>query len=482
MYPQKLLAVCFATLLFSTLIWSCGQQSQDLTFTTKSPEALRLFMEGLENNDFFYFDEARELFRQATVADPEFAMAYYFWALTATNANDFQERLARAVELADNVSEPERLIILSTQAGNEDNAALARQRLEEVVQLLPRSKRAHTILGTYYYGQQEWDLAESEFRAAVEVAPDFAPPYNMLAYTLSNSERYPQAIDALRRYSELRPRDPNPHDSMGEIYLWMGDHTNSIKEYSRSLELDPNFVASRAGIGHNYVFMGEFDKAKASYDGIFEYAETVADTNTGFFWKAVSYVHEGKHDKAVETLRQQHDFAKAHDDVYLQATILGQIGAIYLERGDFGKALEAARQVRQIAASPEIEPGVREGYLRGCAFTEAVVSARQRKPDEAASKIEEFQISAEASGNLVVMKNLHTLMGVVAYWGKEYETAIRELQQGNPQDQYNRYYLALSYEKSGQKEEAKEIFSQIANYNRNNLFYALVRPEAMERL
>jgi len=241
-------------------------------------------------------------------------------------------------------------------------------------------------------------------------------------------------------------------------------------------------VVSRAGIGHNYVFMGEFDKAMASYDGIFEYAETVADTNTGFFWKAVSYVHEDKHDKAVETLRQQHDFAKAHDNIYLQATILGQIGVIYRERGNFRKALDATRQVRQIAGSSEIEPGVREGYLRGCAFTEAVVSARQLKPDAAVSKIEEFGVSAEASGNLVVMKNLHTLTGVAAYWNKDYETAISELLRGNPQDQYNRYYLALSYEKSGQKDQAKEIFSQIANYNRNNLFYALVRPAAMERL
>jgi len=482
MFTQKILVSCLAVLLLCGLLSGCRRQSQDLTFTTKSPEAQRLFLEGLENNDFFYFDEARELFGQATMADPEFAMAHYFWALTATSANDFQDRLARAVELADNVSEPERLIIMSTQAGNEDNAALARQRLEEMVQLLPQSKRAHTILGTYYYGQQEWGLAEREFRAAIEVAPDFAPAYNMLAYTLSNSERYPEAIEALRKYSELRPQDPNPHDSMGEIYLWMGDHENSIKEYSRSLELDPNFVVSRAGIGHNHVFMGEFDKAQTSYDGIFEYAETVADTNTGFFWKAVSYIHEGKHDKAVETLWEQHDFAKAHDNIYLQATILGQIGVIYREGGDFRKALHEVQQVRQIAGSSEIEPGVREGYLRGCAFTEAVVSARQGKPDAAASRIAEFQVSAEASGNLVVMKNLHTLMGVAAYWSKDYEAAISELKQGNPQDQYNRYYLALSYEKSGQKDRAKEIFSQIANYNRNNIFYALVRPAAMKRL
>jgi tetratricopeptide (TPR) repeat protein len=482
MFTQKILISCLAVLLLCGFLSGCRRQSQDLTFTTRSPEAQRLFLEGLENNDFFYFDEARELFGQATMVDPEFAMAHYFWALTATNANDFQERLARAVELAEGVSEPERLIIMSTQAGNEDNAALARQRLEEMVQLLPQSKRAHTILGTYYYGQQEWGLAEREFRAAIEVAPDFAPAYNMLAYTLSNSERYPEAIEALRKYSELRPQDPNPHDSMGEIYLWMGDHENSIKEYSRSLELDPNFVVSRAGIGHNYVFMGEFDKAKASYDGIFEYAETVADTNTGFFWKAVSYVHEGKHDKALETLRQQHDFAEAHGNAYLQATILNQTAIVYREKGDFRRALRAVKEVREIAARPDIEAGAREGYVRGCAFTEAIVSARQGRKETADSKIEEFRASAEASGNLVVIMAVHSLKGILAYWNKDYQTAIEELKQGNLQDQYSKYHLGLSYETSGEKERAREIFSEIANYNRNSLLYGFVRSAAMEKL
>ncbi|NIQ76958.1 MAG: hypothetical protein GTN93_02410, partial [Anaerolineae bacterium] len=62
--------------------------------------------------------------------------------------------------------------------------------------------------------------------------------------------------------------------------LWMGDHTNSVKEFGRSLELDPNFVPSIAGIGHNLVFTKEFDKARLKYDEILDYAETTADTNT----------------------------------------------------------------------------------------------------------------------------------------------------------------------------------------------------------
>jgi len=482
MFTQKILVSCLAVLLLCGLLSGCRQESQDLTFTTKSPEAQRLFLEGLENNDFFYFDEAREFFEKATVADPEFAMAYYYWALTATTAADFQERLDKAVELAENVTEPERLIIMSLKAGNEDNAGLARERLEQMVSLLPEGKRAHLILSTSYYVQQEWDLAEKELRAAIGIDPGFAPPYNMLGYVLSNLNRYSEAIEALQKYSQLRPEDHNPHDSMGEIYLWMGDHTNSIKEFSRSLELDPNFVASISGIGHNLVFMKEFDKARAKYDEILDYAETTADTNTAFFWKAVSFVHENRYDKAIEAFKSQLDFAKDHNNIYLQATILNQIAAVYGEKGDFRNALKVAKQLREIAGQPEIEPGVREGYLRVCTVGEAVVAARQGKPKIAKQKIDEFRESAEASRNPVEMKNLHSLMGIVAYWSKDYQAAIEELKKGNLQDQYSKYHLGLSYEKSGEKERAREIFSEVANYNRNSLLYGFVRSAAMEKL
>ncbi len=73
-------------------------------------------------------------------------------------------------------------------------------------------------------------------------------------------------------------------------------------------------------------------------------------------------------------------------------------------------------------------------------------------------------------------------MGVAAYWQKDYQTAISELLKGSPLDQYNRYYLALSYEKSGRGEEAKALFSEIAKFNRNSLFYAFVRPAAVAKL
>lgn len=469
-------------LLVVGIISGCGQQPKDITFTTGSADARAVFMDGLSKFEMLDFDGARELFAQAVEADSGFAMGYYYWALSSATTSDFEQRLNKAVELSGNIPEPERLVIMSTKAANDDNVELARDRLEQVVTLLPEGKRAHALLGNFLYGQQEWALAEREYVKVTQIDSTFAPVYNQLGYLFSNLERYGEAIDALKKYAELRPEDPNPHDSMGEIYLWMGDYENSILEYSRSLELDPEFTISIAGIGHNFVFQGEYEKARAKYGEILDHAESVADTITSSFWVTVSYIYEGKLDKAVEVMKERLKFAEAHNNPFQMATINGQLSNILLEKGDFDKALEYAAKVREIAARPEIGEGNREAYNRLAAFNEALIYARQGKMDMANSKVAEFQKSAETSKNRIAMMNIHGLKGVAACWNKDYPMAVEELRQADPQNQYFRYYQALALEEEGETDEAETIFEEIAGFNRNALSYAFVRPKAIEKI
>ncbi len=471
-----------AALILAGVMSGCGQQPNDITFTTSSAEARDTFMNGLSKYEMLDFDGARELFAQAVEADSEFAMAYYYWALSSATTSDFEERLNKAVELADKVSEPERLVILSTKAGNEDNTALAKERLQQVVALLPQGKRARMFLGNFYYGQQEWALAEQEYVKVTQIDSTYAPVYNQLGYLFSNLERYDEAIEALRKYSDLRPEDPNPHDSMGEVYLWTGDFENSIKEYSRSLELDPEFTISIAGIGHNFVFQGQYERARDEYAKMLDHAESVRDTIASSFWIAVSYIYEGKPDKAVEVMKERLQIARAHGNAFQMAAINGQMGSISVEMGDLDKALEYSAAMREAAARPEISEGNREGFKRFVASIEAQVYARQGNMEVANAKVAEFEKSAEASGNNIVMMNIHGLKGVVACWNKDYPAAVEELRQADPQNQYHRYYLALALEEEGETDEAETLFKEIAGFNRNGLIYAYVRPAAMKKM
>jgi len=467
-------------LCLTALVVSCSRQSKDLTITTKSDEARKLFYEGLEKHDYFYFDEARAYFGQAVEIDPDFAMAYYYWATCSQTADAMQERLAKAADLADKVTEPERLIILSRKAMMEDSTGVAREMLEKLVELKPQSDRAHYLLGNFYYQQREWELAEQQLKKSVELNPDFAAPYNMLGYLYANTERYPEAIEALKKYSELRPKEPNPHDSMGEIFLAMGDYENSIKEYKKALKLESDFIYSLIGIGHNEVFMGNYEKARETYAEVERRARNVEDTNYAYMWNTVSYLHEQNYDAALKSLEDHLEFAKARTDIYTQGSIYYQMAAIYTDMGKLEKALDYISKVRRIANRPDIQAGIKESFLRESLSMEAIILTRLGRRDEANKRLAEYKKSAVESKNRVIMMHFRGLEGIIAFWNKDYESAIEKLSGADPLSPTFKYYLGEAYLKTGNTDEARSVFNQLVGFNRNSFSYGIVRPKAMK--
>jgi len=476
---KKIVIIHVSVLVLAfVLFYQCSQKAKDITYTTKSPEARKLFLEGLAKDDAFYEEEAGELFKQAIEADPEFAMAYYHLALLAATTADYIDRFNKAVELSGNISEPEKLIIHGAKAIFDEEMYEARECLEKLVELLPEGKRAHYLLGNFYFNRNEWALSESEYQQSILLDPEFAPAYNMLGYALSNQDKYTQAIEALKKYAKLQPDDPNPHDSMGEIYLMISDYNNSIKSYNNALELDPDFIISIAGLGHNYSFLGKYNKAREKYELIFKHAQNEADTNTGYYWIAVSHIIEGNYQKAIDVLKKRLKYSKKTGNLYSEANTRNMIAFIYYEKSEFSKALKETAALRKLSMNPQIHNRLKEQYLRNCSYTEALVYASQNRNDLAIAKTAEYEKSVKTSNNPNLEKTLHGLKGIVYYWNNEYESAIDELSQADSQSQYPKYYYGLSYRKSGDEKRAKDIFEDIAKFNRNDFYYAFVRPKA----
>ena len=464
------------------LIVGCGQKAQDISYTTSSAVARDYFNQGLEKYDELMTSDARALFRKATEADSNFAMAYYYLALASPNADEYRINLRRAMALSDKVSEPERLAILALQAQSDDQLDLAQEYYEKLAALFPEGVRANYMLGTFYFVQQKWSLAEAQLKKVIALDADFAPAYNLLAYSYSSQDKYIEAIEALKKYAALRPRDANPHDSMGEMYLYLGNYEKSITEYDEALKLDPGFIFSIVGIGHNYVFLEQYDKAREEYAKILPAAKSWADTSTVYFWTALSFIYEGEYNKAIEEFNTQLEFAKSHDDLNLQAQIYGQLAMVYYEQGDYVKALEESAMERNIADNPILLPSTKAGFLRNCDFTEALVYAKQGKIETARDLVDMFTQSAEDSKSFIEDKNMHGLEGMVAYLDNDFNLAVEELELSNDQNPYMMYYLALSYEKIGLKEKAEEEFGKIVNFNRNSFEYAFVRAKAVAKL
>jgi len=228
--------------------------------------------------------------------------------------------------------------------------------------------------------------------------------------------------------------------------------------------------------------MGDYDKARQAYNDIFINARSTADTNTAYFWTAVSYIHEENYAMAIDVLEKQLDHARILTDIYIQATVHGQMASIYQEAGDFDKALRECANVKEIAERPDMQPGVKENYNRAYLYTEAILLTRLGKREEAQARLDEYKASAHASKNTVVIKNYSGLAGVIEYWNKNFEEAIKRLGEADPLEPYFKYYLGLCYLKTDKEDEAHSIFADIASYNRNSLSYAFVRPKATKLL
>jgi len=63
---------------------------------------------------------------------------------------------------------------------------------------------------------------------------------NNLGYQLMGKEKINDAIEILKLNVEAYPEASNPYDSLGEAYMKNGNKKLAIKNYKKSLELNPD--------------------------------------------------------------------------------------------------------------------------------------------------------------------------------------------------------------------------------------------------
>ncbi len=109
------------------------------------------------------------------------------------------------------------------------------------------------------------------------------------------------------------------------------------------------------------------------------------------------------------------------------------------------------------------------------------LAARKGDYRTARRKADEFARLVEPDANPRKMEPMHELLGLTSLLQGNYDEAIGHYDQGNPNNPYNWYHLALAHEGAGNTSEAKQQFGKVADNNFNNVAVALVRKEAMEK-
>ncbi len=212
--------------------------------STSNVEAYRHYQLGVDYSRRFFNKEAIRELEEAIRLDPQFALAYMVLVDQYSLVGDLENATAVLAKLDPLQSRLPRYEALHFQVAkanhSRDTEAGARAR-QELLSEFPRDSEmrgelAHELT---FLGQQ--DQALDVLRQGLAQDPKNEDLLNFESYTLAKFGDIDGSLKANDIYMTVRPGDPNPLDSRGDVLFMAGRDDDAIASYRKANELKPDF-------------------------------------------------------------------------------------------------------------------------------------------------------------------------------------------------------------------------------------------------
>ena len=216
-----------------------GEEQRRVTkHYTENIEAYELYLRGR------YFQDKRtpeglnksiDYFQLATGKDPRYALAF------AGLADSY-------VVLAVRVDMPPK-----------DSYRQAKTAALQALEIDDTLAEAHASLGNVqYWYDWDWSAAETEFKRAVELGPNYPTAHQLYASYLIVMGRHPEALSEIKQAHSLDPLSLPINVQVARILYFSREYDEAIEQCRKTLEIDPNF-------GGAHLFLGRLYKEKGMY-------------------------------------------------------------------------------------------------------------------------------------------------------------------------------------------------------------------------
>ena len=214
--------------------------------STENTEAYQLYLKGRYQWNKRTEESLKKgigLFRDAIEADPSFASAY------AGLADSF-------VTLSTNVPLP--------PGETMPKAKAAAQRALEIDDTLAEAWVSSASVKFWY--DWDWTGAESDYRKAIDLNPNYATAHDGLAMLLCARERFDEAIEQVTRAGDLDPLSLIIAVHAGWPFYFARDYESAIRRFRKALELDEHFIPAHGWLGMALGQQRRYDEALTSYE------------------------------------------------------------------------------------------------------------------------------------------------------------------------------------------------------------------------
>jgi adenylate cyclase len=125
---------------------------------------------------------------------------------------------------------------------------------------------AHASLGLIrFWYEWDWRGAETEFKNALELSPNYATAHQWFASYLVAMGRFDEASAELKRALELDPLSLIIVQSMGDPFFYGRQYDEAITHYHRTIELNSGFAPAHFSLGRAYVQKSMYKEAIAEF-------------------------------------------------------------------------------------------------------------------------------------------------------------------------------------------------------------------------
>jgi tetratricopeptide (TPR) repeat protein len=143
---------------------------------------------------------------------------------------------------------------------------LARAAAEKALSLDAALAEPHASLAyVNFYFDWNWPTAESEFKKAIALNPNYATAHDYYCYFLMAMQRPAEAKEEIERALQLDPLSVPINTDIGFQMFYVGNYDDAIEQLKKTLQMNPKYPLAHLWLGRSYQQKRMFDESMAEY-------------------------------------------------------------------------------------------------------------------------------------------------------------------------------------------------------------------------
>lgn len=314
------------TNLFAVQDSIAAQVTESLAITLTSGERQQLVKRDTANSEAFQlYLQGRYFWNKRSEEGLKKAVEFF------TQATDLDHKFARAYSgLADSFM----LLGINEYLGMNPREAIvkAKEAANKAVALDPTLAEAHASLGFISYVYDfDWVGAETHFRRAIDLNPNYATAHHWYSQFLNVVRRFDESEAEIKKALQLDPSSLIINTDYGGMFYFSRRYDQAVAQYKKTLELEPRFATAHQELGRTYVSQKRYDA------GIAEYNQAIAISGRRPALVALLGYAHGMAGRKSETEKLLHELEASSSP---RLVLPNNFISIYLGLNDKKKAME----------------------------------------------------------------------------------------------------------------------------------------------